>query len=108
MSVTSHQVISLGGLGVHSSAVTSVATPPFKSSPVARTHDTGDRFPMGMQSLVIPWRGILGTALWGFGVLACLAISLPNINTWWLGATPCSAVPECVDKVGKNDDINII
>eukprot|EP00435_Cladocopium_sp_Y103_P054736 s613_g17.t3 len=47
----------------------------------------------------IPWHGFVGTALWILVVSCCLALALPNISSWWSGATPCGVVPECVEKV---------
>lgn len=52
-------------------------------------------------AMEIPWHGFVGTALWTLVVSCCLAVSLPQISSWWSGATPCSAVPECVEKVSN-------
>ena len=51
----------------------------------------------GVDPVIPHVRGLVFTALWTLVVSCCLACSLP-ISSWWSGATPCSAVPECVEK----------
>eukprot|EP00438_Fugacium_kawagutii_P033604 Skav205151 [mRNA] locus=scaffold593:283348:284906:- [translate_table: standard] len=50
------------------------------------------------RSMGIPCLGIAATGLWTLCVTYCLVMSLPA-HSWWAGATPCNALPECVDKV---------
>lgn len=69
---------------------------PFHSSSVACKHWATAQH--CRRSMGIPCLGIAATALWTLCVTYCLAVSLPA-HSWWAGATPCNALPDCVYKV---------
>lgn len=66
-----------------------------RSTQVRLPANTGP--PHCRRSMGIPCLGIAATTLWTLCVTYCLVVSQPA-HSWWAGATPCNALPECVDK----------